>query len=512
MPANKATVPPAYAPDVDFDEELFVNREVEKQLFGDILTEKQTEQRFLEFVGVAGQGKTELLKWIYITAKKSPGCLAAYIDFDLTPYHRPEIYPLLQTVIAYFELRTSPVFKAFYKKLQEFEVKFREYQKELAAEPHAANRRPVDQMEDELVQAFNKGLKSVLIDHKVVLCLDSTERADLRVLRRFEEQILGHLSDNQNLILAIAGQERVAWQLRDLRRRIKRSELSRLTPEETYEQISRLAQRNDFEIGDLKFIRERIWEITLGHPFSNFQFVNVLTSGFKDKLTHEEVKDHISQALSDLVDKVIKERMLRNLQLGDQYPPAAYVLRVLSPLRRIEFGVLWYVLTNFISEKFEGKPFSFFEELLAKFQKNTHVFTAWILGSGFDLERVARSILLEDLQQNYHSLYMDINRELDKQYDTWVHLTHDASQVKNMVERLYHYASWLGKEDSEKIQERLELALQDYCERYLNQKATGQDAVSIHEQRDRLKRALKNDEELSEMIDITRLIAIVDNN
>ncbi|MDM8548775.1 hypothetical protein QUF72_01805 [Desulfobacterales bacterium HSG2] len=494
---------------VYFDYELFINRDVEKELAHDLLTGKESEQRVLEFTGIAGQGKTELLKWVYTEAKKK-GIFSAYIDFELSEYHRPEIYPILEAIAHHLSLNShvKNYFAPFNLVLPDYINAFKKYYLDLWKEPKGADRTPVNELEEKLIAGFNAGVKQLLASGKLALCLDSTDKAYFIATQQFEEQVLQHFTDDPNFILVVAGQQRVKWSLR-LQKRVNLHQLERFGYEDTRLLVDRLSEKKKFDIEDRDELYKKIWELTLGHPFGSYKFLDIISEGFRNSLKKEIVRTLYPRCIDSLIENVVKGRILANLDLGPVYPPAEKILFYIAPLRRIEFGTLWFMLSTFL-EKFKGKSFLFFEELLGEFQNQTYVFSPWRLGEGFEMDEVTRSILLSDLRINHPEHFLEIQEILACQYDIWVSQTRDASQVKNIVEKLYHQTLLLKEIESDDIDAHIQKELEHYLDRYFTTEFL-QSEVQMHEQLGRLSKALKGDKELSEMIDVSGLSDIIGN-
>lgn len=174
---------------VSFKPELFANREEEKQLFFDRVRAR-TKQVYLEFNGVAGQGKSEFLKWIHYAAQQE-GYGAAYIDFEAAEYHRPEIYPLLETIAAQLAAQLGgEVLPAFQAQLPAYLQALRQAYRDSLDDAQTVDRRLLADREQALLQAFNADLQTVLAARKIVLCLDSTEKAYRLALSSFEDHVL----------------------------------------------------------------------------------------------------------------------------------------------------------------------------------------------------------------------------------------------------------------------------------------------------------------------------------
>ena len=483
---------------VPFDPTLFVNREQEQQLFLETVHAK-SRHIYLEFNGVAGLGKSELLKWIYHNAEQEE-YLSAYVDFEEGEYHRPEIYSLLETIANHLSGNVSPdSFAAFQNTLPLCRERLSQFYQDTLENPTSADPQPLREIEDTLIHAFNDALKRVLRTQKVVLCLDSTEKAYLTALRSFEESVLTKLIAEQNFLLVTAGQERLVWKSHEIKSLVKRYDLPRMEQDAICEQLSRLARKNAFALSDSTQISDDIFKLTLGHPFSNYKLIDFWTNGFQLPLTREVVNNRLGVSIKELIATIIEDRILENLELGDEYPQAREILWYLAPLRRIEFGTVWYVLSTFLKEEFQGKSFAFFEHLMERFQQK-HIFMPWRLGIGYDLDPVVRNILLWDMRVNAErKQYIEIEKQLAEQYAEWVAQSRDATQIKNIVEHLYHYALYCIEMQPETMPDSIRQRLETFLESYFTLDALGNE-VALRDHLIRLYRDIESDKEIGQLL------------
>ncbi|MCP4350825.1 MAG: hypothetical protein GY795_35615 [Desulfobacterales bacterium] len=495
---------------IKFNPDLFVDRELERELVNNLLTEKETELRILEFSGITGQGKTELLKWAY-TEAKTKKLLSAYIDFELSEFHRKEIYPILETIAAQLssDEHVKTLFDPFVRTLPNYIDEFNRYYRSLWEEPRIADRKPLIKLEKELIEKFNTGIRQLLSSCKLVLCLDSTDKAYEIAIREFEQQFLQNFADNPNFIILVAGQQKFDWMKPHLQERVSRRQLKRFEYEDVRKFLDRYDKIKQLNIEDREQLLRQIWNVTLGHPFSSYKFLDIISNGFKKNLTKEVVSTVYPESVKLLIKNVITDRMLSNLGIGENYPLPEKILFYLAPFRRIEFVTLWFALTTFLRDWFKNKPFIFFEELLEEFHKHSHVFTPWKLGQGFNMEEVTRSILLSDLRINNYEQFVEIQKILADQYDIWVSQTRDASQVKNIVEKFYHHTMLLKETCPDNAGDIIKKELERYLDLYFTLEFIP-DEVRLHEQLDRLAKDLKSDGELSDMTDIHALSDIIE--
>ncbi|WP_339138415.1 MAG: hypothetical protein WGN25_09070 [Candidatus Electrothrix sp. GW3-4] len=498
--------------DIEFDSDLFVNRKDEKELLGNILNGEEKEKHFLEFTGISGQGKTELLKYFFTETIKGKKWLAAYIDLNEPQFYRPEIYPILQEVVDDFsgKEKISSHFNNFNERLNSYIEELQKYHRQLWDVPETADRKPIDRKEEELLNGFTIILQDLLREYKIVICFDSTERACPSIIHRLEEQILLKFIDNNNFIAIFAGQQRWGWISPTLRRRVKRHQMQRLSLRDTEEFVDRLLSQNHLSAENKSDLLNKLWMLTLGHPFSSYTFLDFLSAGFRKIVTAEIINEHYNRSIQELIDKVIKNRVLEKLELSSKYPSPEAILSCLAPLRRIEFSTFHFILSRFLPGSFKDQSFSFFHDLITEFQNKIHIFTPWTLGAGFDLEEVTRNILLLDLRINHKEKFIEIQRALIEQYDRWIEQTRDASQIKNIVERLYHTTLLMTEERVENITQNIAKKLKEYLNSYFTKEYIG-DEYLVRDQIGRLKNVLERDKELCLMIDVTKLLEIIES-
>ena len=492
---------------VPFDPALFKNREEEKQLFLDTISAK-TQNGHLEFVGVAGQGKSELLKWIYYKTIED-GHAAAYVDFESAQYHRSEISPILETISQQLSHQFSPdPFLSFQEELPSYRQEFQKFYRDSLEHPQSADRRPLEHKEFALIHTFNDNLTTILdSSHKVIFCLDSTEKRYSPTFQAFEEQVLKYHTGHQNFMLVTAGQEKLVWNNTEINDKTKRCALKRLENEAVRKQLDSLAEKKGFEIEDKELVLDKLLTLTLGHPYSTYKLIDFWTDEFRRPLNRTVVEEHFSQSIYTLIETVIQDRILGMFQLSQEYPSVKDILRYLAPLRKIELTIFKYTLSEFLSYWFKEKKSMFFQALIGEFQK-TYIFTEWRLGSGFELDPVVRNLLILDLRSHAPDRFLGVQEKLAKKYDSLVELTHEATQVKNIVERLYHYATYLRETQPNSVNALIKTELCRYLETYFTRQFT-EDEDAVHEQHSRLSRVLEEDEELAELVDIPTLVRII---
>ncbi len=192
-----------------FNYELFADRKEQTKLVTEIVRAK-TKQVYLTFTGVAGQGKSEFLKWICYQGMETGIYYSAYIDLENSTYHRPEIHAILEAIVVQIEEQADSDFKAFKKTLREYKQKLQKVYRDELDDEQTGGRKRLGNLEEKLSKAFNDELRIFLRNHKVVLCLDSTEEAYKPALQNLERLILSHYLQEKNFTLFTAGQSSIA--------------------------------------------------------------------------------------------------------------------------------------------------------------------------------------------------------------------------------------------------------------------------------------------------------------
>ncbi len=491
---------------VRFDEELFVDREKAREEFLHAVS-AESFSPYLEFTAVAGQGKSELLKWIYHHARQY-GYAAAYIDFEFARYHQAELYPVLETIARQLaEQIGQTLFSRFRRQLAEYLDSL--YEQYSATFPSSPEKTPVvpAEMEQGVYAAFCHELNSILTWRPFVLCLDSTEKAYQPVFRDCEARLVLPYTTQRNFILITAGQEQVGWEQPGVKQRLRSYTLSNFDPKWTRKQIEVLAQVKNLRIEQGEDLIATMLRLTSGHPFSNYTLLDFLTDGFRSSVTSSVFEGCFQSAITMLLEHVVEARILERTRLGERYPSARTILWHLSPLRHIELSMFRYVLSTCLAEWFQEKPFTVFERLMGQFQK-TSIFTRWQLGSGFNINPVVRNILLADLRENAPKQFLTITEMLEQAYDERVKKTHEATQVKYIVERLYHYANFLKFTQPNYMNALIHNELERYLDTYCTLEFT-QDEVTLREQLNRLYSALAYDEEFGLLVDVQELLRMI---
>lgn len=106
---------------------------------------------------------------------------------------------------------------------------------------------------------------------------------------------------------------------------------------------------------------------------------------------------------------------------------------------------------------------------------------------------------------NAPETFQDVEQTLAAQYDRWVGKTRDATQIRNMVERCYHYATYLKTTEAPDLNHLLHQELERYVDTYF---CSGDaDATqAFYSQLNRLYNTLEEDKDLQSLVDVPQLL------
>jgi len=502
--------PATSLPQVPFDADLFVDRDYECRRVVEAICSPGMSAQFFEFQGISGQGKSELLKWVYHQAATEGYC-AAYIDLESVYYYRTTIEPLLETIVRHLEQAAgTAAFTPFWDELPAYcERLHTAYLSRLEHPPYPENDELATR-EHALIRAFHDGMHRVFATRTVVFCLDSTERAYARVLDMFEAQILREYIDNPAFVLLSAGQHPVVWHSVQIKDRIRRVALRPFKRDAVRQQVQRLADKISLTLEESAAVADKIMHLTQGHPYCVYKMMTFLAADRSRPVDTARVDARTGHMLTLLVEQVIEERILEHLSFGDEYPPVKEMLWYLAPLRYIEMSTFRHVLSTFLSDWFRGKNFIIFEQLAGEFQQ-TAIFTEWRLGNGFNMDALVRHVLVSDMQINDMEFYLTMQEQLGEHYDGLVSQTQDATHIKNIVERIYHYAVFLWGTQPNSVNGNIQEVVHEYLRDYFSIRE-GRSAETLRDQTGRLYRALKIDEELGNLINIAPILGQIEEH
>lgn len=103
-----------------------------------------------------------------------------------------------------------------------------------------------------------------------------------------------------------------------------------------------------------------------------------------------------------------------------------------------------------------------------------------------------------------------MQEKLEQQYEERISRTHEATQIKNIVERLYHYSIYLKViQPNYDPTASIQTEVQRYLKTYFTTKFVSSE-ITLHDQLDRFYNTLKKDEDLADMINISALLEEID--
>lgn len=434
--------------------------------------------------------------------------IAAFIDFEEGKFRTEDILPALEHLSGQLFGKTGN----FKRNLEDFRNETERKGTLADEQDEKFNITQIDSLKATLIEQFRLDLNKLLKDNqnKVVIYLDSLEKAPFQVLKCIESGVLIHAIRTDNFFLITAGQKPHEWMSSDIRSKSHRNVLKPFNMNITRKFIRALTRRNPYVTDFENYLIEKTFSLTSGHPYFTFKFIEYIFER-DDELTIKETVDiQFPRGVESLVSLIV-EQVWKNLTMRQDYPPIEKTLLLISPLRRIEYGTFHFMLTNFMGGDIEENSPYYFQTLLGELLDKTYLFVSRGLGGGYDMEKVVRNILLVHLKVNNEKLYLDIQQTLAEKYDFWVATSTDMSQIRHMIERLYHLIMANKSDLTVYLDEIAQKQLRSYLHTYFT--LTNLESMTVViEQCNRLKSELATDEELGDMIDVRQLIDCIDSH
>ncbi|KHD10616.1 hypothetical protein PN36_25565 [Candidatus Thiomargarita nelsonii] len=442
---------------LQFNKALYVSRQKTQEFCLDVIN----KGHYLDIYGMTGLGKTEFLKWIHDNQKQHDTTFCCYVDLQSNNIN---------------------INNAIAEQL---------YDETIFPDDPFADFKQFSAQDEDLHNAFNNGLQTVLNSYKVVLCIDNTDSAT-STWQTFEEKVLEYHNEySSNLIIITAGQKPIQLAPR-LRLRLQSLPLPYLTETQVQNQIQRLGIQVE------ENVVPEIFRLTQGHPLS----VRLLVDLWSNDLNLKTIQQQLAHGINKLMSEVIEKTILNQLQLGTNYPEPKILLQYIVPLRYILRQTQRFMLAKFLPDYFANKPPIFADRLFTEFQK-INLFD-WKEGIGHTLNPLVRQLLLEEMRNNAKNEFIKIQTTLVEMYDNLTRENNGESQY--FIEKVYHSAVLLT-ETASNI-DSLAGEMQSYLDTYFVSVAllTETDQKIIG----KLRNTLKADTELNQLIEVDALLRVID--
>ena len=457
--------------------ETFVNRDQEieyvKERTSVIRHSGTAFQPVINFYGVAGIGKTMLMREIY-KRMGADNILCALVDFTKHAGYSDFLYG---RVIILEDIAAGISSQVGLNSL-EFEARCAEFWK---AHRDKLGQPALSERQDLVVGAFLDYVDHLLRHPRgivLVLLFDATENAEQAVLDWLEQEVLLPLLRTEKVVLVIAG--RVPWRLKEFQVR-RRTYQYRLRPfgRETVEQ----------QLPDYRHLTPKIIEVTFGHPDANRRLVEKVheLEQKEGPFSPEQFDAHKAFLVQDLVEGLIDDKVLADMPVE-----VRQALHLIAPLRQFDVNALRHLLTHFLPDTFKERSGHYYLTMLRQMVESSVI--EWDSArKGYAMDCTVRQTLAVDMQLHYPQNYSVIHEEAVGLYEDWICRILEA-RSRYLVEKLYHMAEVLRakEEPDEVIGERL----QEELVRYLQDFYRGEEELAVMAGLELLVQELSGDEEL----------------
>jgi len=366
---------------------LFVNREAELTLFRHALSTEELKWNIFEIWGIAGIGKTFLLRRCLDICHEM-NLPAALIDAYLIENH--SINRFTQSVVMELELSGYKGFFEKYKQLRNEYVRVRAEMLDVSPSTHVANgsdRRLLFDARAALDQEFAFALNAIADEYgRLVLAIDSFERLlGTSAERWLREFFIPRAS--AHILIIVSGRTRLGREWEQWRPIAQSIELQPFSARAVVEFLHR---RVPLEDCDESAVAE-VLEFTQGHPLA----LALLTDLMPEGVSLTRLPTTVGE-----ISTVLTERLTQSLA-----PPARVMLEALSILPAADEDILTYLLSD--------------ESIEVSAQlKSLYEFSFVRVGSqgSLQLHDVVKGILAEGLRARSPSRYIDLHQKASVYY------------------------------------------------------------------------------------------------
>jgi len=401
----------------------FVDREEQiefiKDLLKDLSTGIEPRHRIIEYYGVAGVGKTALLRQVQsLCTEAEIPCL--YFDFSSGVTDGDEEIALLRAIVLETIGDASPEALGFTRIVEEYnQARGQEKdKKDFGPELCFLSKR--------IATEFLRCLRG----HMLVLLLDSVDRASARALAFLEREILVQLVSSSPIVAILASRRRIGWTSYSMKRLLLSQRLAPLSREDSAKHMESMGRSE---------CADEIYEITNGHPMSNSVVKDLLDQieiAINRRIKCEDFGDYECRLVKALEEEVVQNQIMQAVDL-ELYP----IFRVLSIPRRLNIAILAKVLGADMPSLSWDLDES--HTLLERLRSTGLV--QWSEGMGdYTLDSTTRLVLSLDMRFSNPDKYLEITKALVNHYEQEFE---ERLEPRAAVEALYHLADQFRIED-----------------------------------------------------------------
>ena len=400
----------------------FVDREEQiefvKAVLRDLSTGTELHRRIVEYDGVAGVGKTTLLRQVQGICTEA-GIACIYFDFSSDLFDGDAEIALLYAIVE--TTADAPLqAMAFRKAVDEYNHARRQNGTNEDSDPELCFLRKRVAME------FLRCLRG----RRLIILLDSLDRAPTRALVFLEQEIMVQLTSSNPIIIILASRKKIGWTSYGVKRLLLSQRLEPFSRQDSVEHIESLGRRE---------CADEIYEITNGHPMSNIVIKNLLDQieiAINRKIRCEDFGDYECRLVKALEREVVRNRIMQTVA-PELYP----IFRVLSITRRLDVAVLAVVIAaDMPSLRWDLDE----SQALLENLRSTDLLEWSEAKRGYILDTTTRLVLSLEMRFSNPDKYLEITKSLIDYYEQEIQR---EVEPRAIVEALYHLADRFRIED-----------------------------------------------------------------
>lgn len=281
-----------------------------------------------------------------------------------------------------------------------------------------------DGADNELASVINEIILLTKKTHCVV-ALDALHLVDKNSLNVLGSDFLFPCSETGNILILVGARSRIDWgdSKYKIWRRTKSTALLTFSIEDTSEQVSTYSDL--FEGVE----KQKIYQITCGHPEANDVVAQVLQQVEQRSLGNEKISDYESRLINAIVDDVIRERAI--------IPPEYFELICnLSVFRFVNLDFPPEILHKYNPDKSWNNPVDLISLIQDVQQKTDNVLLPSSNKWGYEINNFVRRCLALYLRLSRPSRYLEISIHALNYYQGKYY--NDPTNVAFLVEKIYH--------------------------------------------------------------------------
>ncbi|MCP4346925.1 MAG: hypothetical protein GY795_15530 [Desulfobacterales bacterium] len=258
-----------------------------------------------------------------------------------------------------------------------------------------------------VIASFHEHIKE-LTEKPLVILFDTTEKADGKLIRWIEDNIISPFCVTGRCVIVWTGRFAQQWKRFEVRRRVKTEKLEPLDPQSTHEQV-----------GDPDSL---IYHLTFGYPLGNIELAKVI-----DK--YDTKPDNLIKALAEnVIDPYVFKNIPEDLKAA---------CKIMSVVRQFDVIILERLLCEFAGEFFNEE--TVYMKVMSELAATAIV--EWNpIRKGYALDETMRRILMLHMKLNSQDAYLKIAGNAVDIYEEWIDYNTENRGIY-IKEKFFHLIS-----------------------------------------------------------------------